>query len=321
VSAIVLEARDFGVSVPGPEGAISLLRRAAFRLVAGEFAVLVGESGSGKSTLLRALAGILPPGARTSGSLRYRDSRGREQELPDLHERELRALRRSEILVVPHAGEAPLDPLRPLGRTARAAGALDRMALVERMRRLGLQDGAALLSRIPGQLSGGEQERVLLAVAAGRPSRILAVDEPTTGLDWRERQAVAELLVELARTGGRSVLAVTHDLALAGVADRLLVLLEGCVIEACEGPEPARRLSHPYAQALLRLEEGPRCAGEAWPRLGPRPATPPPGCPFSDRCPRVREDCRLGLPPLAQVEEGHLLACPVVLEDRRGLRP
>jgi len=323
----LLEVRDLTVSYPAsPGGGLAgparaeVVRGLSYEVAVGEAVALVGESGAGKSTSQLALLGLLPPGARVDrGAARLR---GRD--LLALSPRALRAVRGAQVGVVFQDPLASLNPYYRLGRQlveAVPAGARRREAralALEMLARVGLaQEGARVLRAYPHELSGGMRQRVQLAmVLLGRPALLIA-DEPTTALDVTSQAQILALFRSLrgasralrgAREGGAEPLSltlITHDLAVAAaVADRVLVLYAGEVVEEAPTAAIFARPTHPYTRALLaaiprldgprrrRLPVAPPCAPEA------APGAPSPACAFAPRCPRVEVRCRQEAPPL-----------------------
>lgn len=277
----------------------------------GERVGLVGESGSGKSlTLLAALAMVPAPGV-VDGRIRIA---GRD--LADAPPEELRRLRGRVVGWIPQEPAASLDP------TWRVAFQLDELVRTHRDadRRTAREVGRELLREVgfdrpdeiarswPHQLSGGEAQRVTLAMAlAGKP-RLLLADEPTTALDLLTQRDILELLSAAAVHRGTALVLVSHDLeVVAATVDRLAVLFAGRVVEEGDAAALLGEPLHPYTRELVaasrRAVEGP--AGDPAP---PAPAAAT-GCRFAPRCPIVEPGCRIREPHLDH-EGGRLLRCP-----------
>jgi len=281
-------------------GAIAAVSDVDLTVGARRIVALVGESGSGKSTLGRMVVGLLDP---TSGDVRV----DAEPVVPVKRRRRARP-RRAQMVFQDVYGS--LNPSQDIGRqieeaflsshpgSSRAAARARAAALLARV---GL-DPDLYAARRPDDLSGGQRQRVGIARAlAGDPSVVIA-DEPISMLDVSIRRDVLDLLVGLRDDEGVSVLYITHDLLSAGyVADDIVVLFRGMVVEQGPAREVLARPRHPYSRLLagsspgLGQEERARVFLEA-----PRPRTPwnGEGCPFAPRCPFAQELCRTALPPL-----------------------
>jgi putative ABC transport system ATP-binding protein len=222
---LVLDLRDVRLTLPGASGPVDILRGVSASVSAGEIVAVTGRSGSGKSSLLAVAAGLEPA---TSGSVRLLG-----EELVGKNEDALARLRRGRVSVVfqafhllpnMNARENVAVALETaglaIGRAARDAAdkALDRVGLGHR------------LDHYPGQLSGGEQQRVAVARAAAVRPKIVFADEPTGNLDTAAGSAVRDLLFSLARDDGAGLVLVTHEMALAQQADRIIALEDGLVV-------------------------------------------------------------------------------------------
>ena len=229
----------------------------SFSLEAGEILAVAGESGSGKSVTSQALTGLLPepPRCRVSGSVKLR---GRE--ILGLRERELRKIRGKEIAYVFQDPLSSLNPVYTAGWQIEEALRFHVPALkTPRERRERVREaleavgvGAAFADAFPHQLSGGMQQRVMIAAAlACRPS-VLVADEPTTALDVTVQKQIMDLLLAVRERFGTSVLLITHNFGLvAQIADRAVVLLRGEKVEEGPAREVISRPRHPYTRALL----------------------------------------------------------------------
>jgi peptide/nickel transport system ATP-binding protein len=246
-SASLLAIRDLRVSIGGSD----LLDLAALDVRRGEIVGLVGESGAGKSLLQSTILGILPAQARVSGSLRFDG-----QEIVGASERTMRGIRGRRIAVVLQGARAALTP------TLRAETWLDRALALhdvprpERALRLAhameaVRLDGALLHRYPHQLSGGEAQRISIALAVALRADLVLADEATSALDVTVQAEVAELFRELREREGTAFLVVSHDLALvAELADRIAIISAGRIVET-GGPEVLRQPSDPVTAALV----------------------------------------------------------------------
>lgn len=278
----------------------------SLRIGRGEAYGLLGESGCGKSTLGRLLLRLLEP---TAGRVRFDG-----QDITHASEAAMRPLRRRMQVVFqdPHAslnpamtiGEAVMDPLRVHG--LHAGG--ERERAIAALEEVGLAPAADLLDRRPADLSGGQKQRVCLARAMVLEPEFLVLDEPVSMLDMSVRAKVLELLQDLRRKHGLTMLFITHDLATARfLCDRVGVMYLGQLVE--EGPAEAVFADplHPYTRALLDAlpVPDPTRRGLARPLRGevPDAAHPPAGCRFHPRCPLSEARCGFGPADLREAWE------------------
>lgn len=228
----------------------------SFEVPDGARVGLIGESGSGKSLTALAILGLLPDGARATGSIRWDD-----REILGLPDRDLASLRGDDIGMVFQEPRTALNPLHTVGRQIGESVRIhERVSRREALRRavieaerVALPDPERIVSRYPHQLSGGQRQRVAIAMALACRPRLLIADEPTTALDVTIQAGVLSLLRELVHDAGMSLVFITHDLAvLAQVATHAVVLENGRVVERGEVSELLRAPSSPITQALLR---------------------------------------------------------------------
>jgi len=282
----------------------------------GEVVGLVGESGSGKTTVGTSLLGYSRAGALISSGKVLIEGR----DVLKMPWREVRQVRGEEIAYVPQDPASALNPSIRIGKQIVELLALRGIGTAE-SRLQGARDGLAevglphddeFLSRYAHQLSGGQVQRVALAMAFLPKPKVLVLDEPTTGLDVTTQAMVLETMAELCRTHGVSALYVTHDLAVvANIADRVAVMYAGQIVEL--GPREAMftRPSHPYTRALLdsipHLSQARALTGI--PGRTPAPGARPEGCRFHDRCSFVVEACTTSVPALRPIATDHDVRC------------
>jgi peptide/nickel transport system ATP-binding protein len=309
-----LVVQDLGVMLTGKE--VDVVDDIDLVLKPGEVVGLVGESGSGKTTVGTSLLGYARAGALISAGKVLIEGR----DVLKMPWREVREVRGEEIAYVPQDPASALNPairigkqivellaLRGIGTSeSRLQGARDGLAEV------GLPNDDEFLSRYAHQLSGGQVQRVALAMAFLPKPKVLVLDEPTTGLDVTTQAMVLETMAELCRTHGVSALYVTHDLAVvANIADRVAVMYAGQIVEL--GPKEAmfKNPSHPYTRALLdsipHLSQARALTGI--PGRTPAPGARPGGCRFHDRCPFVIDACKKSVPELRPIAPSHDVRC------------
>jgi oligopeptide/dipeptide ABC transporter ATP-binding protein len=314
----LLDARDITVSVATRAGWVDVVENVDLRLDAGEIVGLVGESGSGKSMTALAILGLVPPGARVSGSIRLAGA-----ELVGLSHRAMRRIRGAQIGFVAQDATAALNPVLTIQtqivETIRAHTPLTRAEAVDRaaelLRSVGIAEPRARLAAYPHQLSGGMRQRVVIAIALSCDPKVIIADEPTTALDVTVQAQIIDLLVSAAESRRMSVLLISHDLRLVSAAtDRVSVMYAGRIVENRPAAALMRFPAHPYTRALLECT--PRIRGRrALTAIEGRPPDPramPGGCRFHPRCPLARDRCREAEPLL---EAGtSLAACWFPLE-------
>ncbi|MGQ2996434.1 MAG: ABC transporter ATP-binding protein [Variovorax sp.] len=312
MSAPLLEVDALSLRFHGAQGAVHVLDRVSLELAAGETLGLVGESGSGKSVTALALAGLLDAQADAAA----RRLRFQGLDLLDGSGRPARAawdaLRGRRIGFVFQSPRRALHPLRTIGDqlqqvlrlhrglSARAA----RQAALEWIERVGLPEPERRLRAFAHQLSGGQCQRAMIALAQAGEPELLIADEPTTGLDVITQARVLDLLAGLARERGLATLLITHDLALAAQrCDRIAVMHAGQVVETLPPRHLREGAAHPYTRQLLRATPQSANTLDALRgvdgRLPDLARTDLPACRFAERCPQAEARCRMQ-PPVAQ---------------------
>lgn len=243
-------------------GPVSALRDVSLKIHRGEIVALVGESGSGKSVTAMSVMGLLPPNiARiTAGSILLHEKDGEIHELTSSSEEKLASLRGHRMSMIFQEPMTSLNPLMTCGeqvaeglrkhlRLGQAEAMEQVKALFERVR---LPDPGGMMSRYPHQLSGGQKQRVMIAMAMGCQPDLLIADEPTTALDVTVQRTILELIRDLQRESGMSVLFITHDLGVVSdIADRVVVMYRGEIVESGRSEDVLSMPQHPYTRALL----------------------------------------------------------------------
>jgi oligopeptide/dipeptide ABC transporter ATP-binding protein len=314
----LLEISDLTVRFAGDAGVVHAVEGVHLRVGAGEVVGLVGESGSGKSvTALSVLRLIRPPGRIVSGVIRFE---GRDLLL--LSEDEMRAVRGARISMVFQSPRTALNPVLTVGRQIarlyelhrRCSGAEARRRTLDMLTRVGISEPERRARQYPHQLSGGMCQRVMIGMALATSPRLLLADEPTTGLDVSIAAQILDLLRELGRDTGASILLITHDLGVvAEMCDRVTVMHAGQVVESGAVRAIFQRPAHPYTEALVRSI--PRIDAESVmepiPGAIPSLVSPPPGCRYAPRCPLAMEACEV-TPRSHAVDVDHEVACHAV---------
>jgi ABC-type dipeptide/oligopeptide/nickel transport system ATPase component len=237
-------------------GELTAVNSISFHVARGETVAVVGESGSGKSVTALSLTRLLPPepACRVTGEIRFR-----ERNLAALDEKSLRQIRGKEIAYIFQEPSASLNPVFTIGAQIAEAIALHRpevtdltAEIVRVLDLVGIRDPEKRHRDYPHQLSGGMQQRAMIAMALVCQPALLVADEPTTALDVTIQAQIIDLLRDLKAKLGMSILMITHNFGIVhGFADRVLVMYRGKIVE--EGPTERvlREPQHPYTQALI----------------------------------------------------------------------
>jgi oligopeptide/dipeptide ABC transporter ATP-binding protein len=308
----LLAVRDLGIGYATEGAEVSLLDRTSFEVGRGEIVCLVGESGSGKTITARAIMGLLRQNRRmrVHGEVLF-DGR----DLIGATDTELNALRGRSLAMIFQDPVAALDPVMPIGAQigeAVAKGGAGRAEVRRRVLdlvgRVGLSDPERRVRQYPHEISGGMCQRVALAMALAGEPELLIADEPTTALDVTIQAQVLDLLRQLRQDRQMSVLLITHDMGVAAqIADRILVMYAGSVVEAGTTGQFFERPSHPYSRGLITAV--PRIGGERVARLPaiagsvPEARDRPGGCAFHPRCPMAIDRCLVERPGLGVLGE------------------
>jgi peptide/nickel transport system ATP-binding protein len=292
----------------------------------GEAIGLVGESGSGKSVTWLAALGLLPRQARVAGSVRL-DGR----EILGASASVLDDIRGGRVAMIFQDPASALNPVLTIRRQLCEALALHRglsgEAVKAEAKRLldlvGIPDADRRLSAYPHEFSGGQVQRIMIAMAlAGRPD-LLVADEPTTALDATIQAQILELLSQVRRETGMAMVLISHDLGVvAENCDRVAVMYAGRIVEQAPSAHLFADPWHPYAQGLIGALpplDGPRRRLTAIPGTVPDPQKMPAGCAFGPRCGLVEQTCLRAAPRLAPLGDGRAVACVNAEGSRKAL--
>ncbi len=300
------------------EGAARVVDGVSFRIGRAETVGLVGESGCGKSVTALSIMRLIPePSGRIAGGSVLFEGK----DLLTLPEKEMRKVRGNKISIVFQEPLTSLNPVFTCGEQVREAIALhqklgrreSKAKTIEMLRLVRIPDPEKRYGAYPHQMSGGMRQRVMIAMALSCEPRLLIADEPTSALDVSVQGQIIELLRELQESMHMAVLLITHDLAVvAQMVNRVLVMYAGVVCEESPMRELFERPRHPYTEGLLGSIAKLGSRGGRLPAIAgnvPEPLRLPPGCRFSDRCPKRFEKCFAGEPSLFEVSAGHLSRC------------
>jgi peptide/nickel transport system ATP-binding protein len=287
----------------------------------GEALGIVGESGSGKSVTWLAALGLLPARARVRGSVRIDN-----QQLIGAAPRMLEDIRGKRIAMIFQDPSSCLNPVHRIGWQLVEALRLHRglngtaaeAAALRLLDQVGIADAKRRLGDYPHQLSGGLNQRVMIAMAlAGEPD-LLVADEPTTALDATIQAQILALLSSIRRDTGMALVLISHDLGVvAENVNRVAVMYAGRLVEEAMGQDLFGAARHPYTQGLLAALPtltGPRRRLAAIPGTVPEPGKAPLGCAFAPRCPVAEARCQSEPPPVRRVGLMHRAACHLQID-------
>ncbi len=318
--AELLAVQDLEVRLFDRSGVVLAVRDVNLTIGQGEVVALVGESGCGKSVTALAILRLLPADARISGQVHFDG-----HDLLQLPLRQMRRIRGSDIAMVFQEPMSSLNPAFTIGnqivevlklhKGLRGQAARTRAAELLSLVRIGSPEQR--LRSFPHQLSGGMRQRAMIAMALACDPKLLILDEPTTALDVTTQAQILDIVRDLQKRLGMSILLITHDLGVvADLADRVAVMYAGNKVEDAEVHRLFAAPRHPYTVGLLRaLPRRGRRAGDAQERLTEIPGLVPvlreslAACAFAPRCPRAQEDCSRQAPHLEQCEVDHEVAC------------
>ena len=331
--AELLAVRGLRVDFVTDRGVAQVLDGLDLDVGPGEVVGLVGESGCGKTTLARAILGILPEAAaRIGGGVVRFKGRDLLREHPGLVNDRIRGRAITFIPQDPFTSLSPVFPLEtqimdlmkwksPRAGDGAAAPSLlhryprqryraDREAVLDLLRAVQIPEPARALRRLPHEFSGGQRQRLLIAMALlPRPDLIIA-DEPTTALDVTIQAQILRLLRELVKERGVSVLFTTHDLGTAHeICDRIVVMYAGQEMEAAPTDAFFVRPAHPYTRRLLASVPAPDGEIRDIPGEVPSLIDPPSGCRFHPRCDYATAECRSTRPAPRVVAGAHVVSC------------
>ena len=255
----VLEVKNLSVSFRQDGRVIQAVRGVSFSVSKGETVALVGESGSGKSVTALSTVGLLSDSAEVSGSVTYRGS-----QMVGATEANLRKIRGNDISFIFQEPMTSLNPLHTIEKQLAESLALHqgltgtaaRARIIELLGKVGIRDVESRLGAYPHQLSGGQRQRVMIAMALANGPELLVADEPTTALDVTIQAQILDLLADLKKAEGLSLLFITHDLNIVRrIADRVCVMQGGEIVEQGPTAEIFGNPRHPYTQKLLAAEQ------------------------------------------------------------------
>src|ERR1041385_2900307 len=313
----LLEIKNFKLDFASGDASVRAVDDVSLAVDAGETVCVVGESGCGKSVTALSIARLVPspPARYVGGEIRLND-----RDVLKLSAAELRAIRGGVVGYVFQEPGASLNPVLRVGKQIMEALKLHRPEratddeVIRLLKLVGIPAPESRVGDYPFQMSGGMQQRVMIAMALASEPELLVADEPTTALDVTIQAQILELLRDLKQRLGMAILLITHNLGIVGdMADRVAVMYAGQIVELAPAKELLQRPLHPYTRALIASV--PKLAGgvnrlSAIPGNVPRIGNFPPGCRFAPRCPIAKPECSNAVPELIEVEPQRWVRCP-----------
>ncbi len=314
----VLEVKNLHTYFYTDSGVVKSVDGVDFELKEGSTLGIVGESGSGKSVTSLSIMGLL---TGTTGKITEGEILLEGKDIAHISEEEKRKLRGSQISMIFQEPMTSLNPVMKIGKQLTECILQHQDISKEEaykkaedmLRKTGVPRVEHMMKEYPFQLSGGQRQRVMIAMALVCRPKILIADEPTTALDVTIQAQILDLMNELKKDIGTSILFITHDLGVvAEVCDEVVVMYCGRVVEKADVRSLFAHPTHPYTNGLLNsipklgetVEEL-----EAIPGNVPNPKYMPKGCKFAPRCGHATQKCMEEEPGFYQVEEGHVCRC------------
>lgn len=318
MSENLIEVKKLVTQFSGKNGTVTAVDGVSFHVKRGETLGIVGESGCGKSVTSMSILRLIPKqtGKIASGEILFE---GRD--LAKLSEKEMRQIRGNEIAMIFQDSMTGLNPVMTIGKqlveTITAHSKMDKKEAwaraEEMLTKVGIPSPAQRLKEFPHQLSGGMRQRVMIAMALCCNPAMLICDEPTTALDVTIQAQILDLINELKEKTGTSVMMITHDLGvIAEVADDVMVMYAGKVVEHASCDQIFDKPMHPYTDGLMKcipkLDDDDTKELSVIKGMVPSFDDMPAGCAFCPRCPQAREICRQKMPELVEAE-GRMVRC------------
>ena len=318
MSDLLLDIKNERLSFFTPAGEVKALNNVSFSMKQGEVLGIVGESGSGKSVTAYSLMGLTAyPGKLIGGELRFNG-----HEVEKMTEKEFRKMRGEEISIIFQDPMTSLNPVYTIGNQIVEMVCLhtnkDKKEAYARAKELlelvGINEPERRLKQYPHELSGGMRQRVMIAIALACEPKLLIADEPTTALDVTIQAQILELMMELRKKLGMSIIMITHDLGVvASMCEKIAVMYAGKIVEYGTTDEIFYNPKHEYTKGLINSI--PKLNQKEKERLVPIEGSPvdllnpPAGCPFAPRCKSCMKICLRQMPPRTDLSDTHYTQC------------
>lgn len=317
----LLEIKHLKVIFDDVAGQLTAVHDVSFSVNTGEIVGIIGESGSGKSVTARTVMQLIDTGRRGSvgGQVLFMG-----QDLLKLSEKQMCAVRGAQISMIFQEPMTALNPVMTVGQQLKEMFRLhpqsQKRDICEVLGQMGIADPQAMLGKYPFELSGGLRQRVVIAMAVLLRPRLIIADEPTTALDVTTQAEILHLLKTVSREIGCSILLITHDLGvIAEMAQRVIVMYRGMVVESAEVHALFDRPAHPYSKGLMASRPSnfngryTSIRGNVEQNYGAYT-----GCPYKDRCDQAFGPCYEQLPPDTWITPDHCAACWRIGAEKGG---
>ena len=318
MSEKLLEIKDEKLSFFTPAGEVKALNGVSFSMDEGEVLGIVGESGSGKSVTAYSIMGLTAyPGKLIGGTIRFNG-----HEIEKMTDKDFRKIRGNEVSIIFQDPMTSLNPVYTIGNQITEVIRLhtdkDKKQAYERAKELlelvGINEPTKRLKQYPHELSGGMRQRVMIAIALACEPKLLIADEPTTALDVTIQAQILDLMQDLRKKLGMSIIMITHDLGVvASMCEKIAVMYAGHIVEYGTADEIFYEPKHEYTKGLIKSI--PKLNVESKERLVPiegQPVdllNPPAGCPFAPRCSKCMKICLKQMPPKTVLIDTHYSHC------------
>lgn len=318
MSEKLLEIKDEKLSFFTPAGEVKALNGVSFSMDEGEVLGIVGESGSGKSVTAYSIMGLTAyPGKLIGGTIRFNG-----HEIEKMTDKDFRKIRGNEVSIIFQDPMTSLNPVYTIGNQITEVIRLhtdkDKKQAYERAKELlelvGINEPTKRLKQYPHELSGGMRQRVMIAIALACEPKLLIADEPTTALDVTIQAQILDLMQDLRKKLGMSIIMITHDLGVvASMCEKIAVMYAGHIVEYGTADEIFYEPKHEYTKGLIKSI--PKLNVESKERLVPiegQPVdllNPPAGCPFAPRCSKCMKICLKQMPPETVLSDTHYSHC------------
>lgn len=315
----LLEVRDLKVSFQTFFGEVEAVRGISYNLEKGKTLAIVGESGCGKSVSANAIMQLLPkpPVLYKGGEIVFKG-----ENLLEKSEKEMTNIRGNEISMVFQDPMTSLNPTMKVGkqiveglkRHKKISNSEARQIAIEMLKKVSVPQAEKRIDQYPHEFSGGMRQRVMIAIAMAVRPDLLIADEPTTALDVTVQAQILDLMKEIQKQEGNSIIIITHDLGVvADMADDIIVMYAGQIVEEGSVDEIFNNPSHPYTRKLLeavpKLNMNRNEALNAIEGTPPDLYKPPLGCAFFDRCDEAMVVCEKNMPDFYKVKGFHCSRC------------